>query len=110
MTQLTIATNTIFATGGPFALLAGSTMIVNFNFLGSGSLTTATNKLYRNKNDVSVTKLSSLNATIAGRVVTSALATLDDPGDYQLELQVVDGSVTRKKAIRIFVLKNGVYQ
>ena len=108
MTQLTIANNSIFATGGPFAVLAGSTMIINFNFLGSGTLTSASNKLYRSKEDVTATKLSSSSATISGRVVTTALATLDLAGDYQLEVTVTDGSITRVKAIRIFVLKNGV--
>lgn len=106
--SLHIATNSIFATGGPFAVLAGSTAILNFQFLGSGTLTTATNKLYRNKEDVTATKLSSSNASISGRVVTTALATFDLPGDYQLEVKVVDGSVTKVKAVRFFVLKNGV--
>lgn len=110
MTQLTIATNSIFATGGPFAVLAGATPIVNFNFLGSGTLTTATNKLYRNKEDVTATKLASVNATISGRTVTSAQLTLDVPGDYQLEIKVTDGSVVKVKAVRFFVLKNGVSQ
>lgn len=108
MSQLTIATNTIFATGGPFAVLAGSTLIINFNYLGSGTLTSATNKLYRNKEDVTNTKLSSANATISGRVVTTAEATLDIPGDYQLEVTVTDGDMVRVKAVRIMVLKNGV--
>ncbi len=110
MTQLTIATNSIYATGGPFAVLAGSKVIVNFNFLGTGTIDpSATNKLYRNKADVTATKLSSPNATVSGRVVTTALATFDDPGDYQLEVTVVDGSMTKVKAVRFAVLKNGVF-
>ncbi len=109
MTQLTIATNSIFAIGGPIALLVGSTAIVNFNYLGSGTLLSATNKLYRNKTDLTATKLSSPNATITGRVVTTAVATFDIPGDYQLQVTVTDGSMIRVKAVRFFILKNGVY-
>lgn len=108
MTQLSIATNSIFARGGPLVFLAGSTAIFNFSFLGAGTLTTATNKLYRNKEDVTGSKMSSANGVIAGRTVTSALATLDVPGEYQLELKVVDGSITRVKAVRFSVVKNGV--
>ncbi len=110
MTQLTISTNSIYAVGGPFTLLAGATAIVNYNFLGSGLLTTATNKLYRNQTDVTSTRLASANATINGRIVTTALATFSDPGDYQLEVTVIDGLITRVKAVLFFIRKNGVYR
>ena len=109
MTNLTIATNSIYATGGPFAVLSGSVVIVNFNFLGSGTISSATNKLYRNKADVTADKLSSSNASVSGRVITTALITLNVPGDYQLEVTAVDGSMTKVKAVRFAVSKNGAF-
>ena len=103
-----IASNSIFANPKKFVVLAGSTAIVNFTFIGTGTLSSATNKLYRNKEDVTATKLSSSNAVISGRIVTTALATFDVPGQYQWEVAVTDGSMARKKAVRFDVAKNGV--
>ena len=105
----TISINQIYVNESPLVFLVDSTPIFNFNYLGTGTMTTATNVLYRNKEDVTATGLSSGNATITGRIVTTAQLTLSIPGEYELYVKVFDGAIARRKALRILVRKLGVF-
>jgi hypothetical protein len=104
----TIAINQVYVNESPLVFWVGSTAIFNFNYLGSGTLASPTNALYRNKEDVSATYLSG-STTVSGRVVTSKLCTFSLPGDFELYITVTDGSIIRVKALRILVKKLGVY-
>jgi hypothetical protein len=104
----TIAINQVFVNENPLVFIAGSTPIFNVNWLGTGTLTSAVNTLYRGKEDVSGTKLSG-STSVSGRVQTTKQLTLDIPGEYELYVQVTDGSIVRIKALRILVRKLGVF-
>jgi hypothetical protein len=103
----TIAVNQIYVNESPLVFLAGETPIFNINWLGTGTLSSPVNTLYRKREDLSATKLTG-STTVSGRVQTTKQLTLDIPGDYELYVQVTDGSIVRKKAIRILVKKLGV--
>lgn len=103
-----IATNSVYVNESPFVFIVGATPIFNVNWLGTGTLTTPVNALYRNKEDVSGSKLSG-STTVSGRTQTTKQLTLDIPGDYELYVTVTDGSIARPKAIRIHVRKLGVF-
>ena len=104
----TIAINQVFVNENPMVFLIGSTPIFNFNYLGSGTLTSPTNALYRNKEDVSGTYLTG-STTVSGRVVTTKQCSLTVAGEYELYVTITDGSIARVKALRILVRKLGVY-
>jgi hypothetical protein len=82
--------------------------LFQINWLGTGTLTTPVNTLYRNKEDVSATQLTG-STTVSGRTQTTKQLTLNVPGDYELYVTVTDGSIVRVKAIRIHVRKLGVF-
>jgi hypothetical protein len=103
-----IAINQVFVNESPMVFIVGSTPIFNAVWLGTGTLASPVNTLYRNKEDVSSTLLSG-TTTVSGRVQTSKLATLSIPGEYELYFQVTDGSIVRIKALRILVRKLGVF-
>lgn len=105
MSFQTIATNKIFANESPKAFITGALPIFTWNFLGTGTIYTASYSLYRNKSKV----LDSVAGTIDGRIVTTGVIPLSLAGEYQLEMTITDGSEVRIKACRIFVIKNGVY-
>jgi hypothetical protein len=104
----TIAVNSPYVNESPLVFFVGSTAIFNFNYLGSGTLSSPSNALYRNKEDVSATYLSG-STTVSGRIITTKTATFTLPGDYELYVTVTDGSIVRVKALRILVRKLGVY-
>jgi hypothetical protein len=103
----TIAVNQLYVNENPLVFIVGSTPIMNINWLGTGTLTSPVNTLYRGKEDVSATKLTG-STTVSGRVQTTKQLTLDTPGEYELYIQVTDGSIVRIKAVRILVKKLGV--
>ena len=105
---LTIATNTGYVNESPFVFWVGETASFDVNYLGEGTLSSPTNLLYRNKDDVSGTMLSG-NTTASGRVVTTKVCTFSVAGDYELYVTVSDGGITRTDAIRIFVRKLGIF-
>lgn len=78
------------------------------SWLGSGALSSPTNELYRNKDNVSGTKLTD-STSVSGRSQTTKILTLDIPGDYVLFCSVSDGGNTRIKAVSIKVAKKGVF-
>jgi len=104
----TIAVNQVYVNESPLVFWVGSSPIFNINFAGTGTLTSPINTLYRNKEDVSATYLSG-STTVSGRVLTTKQATFTVPGDYELYIQVTDGSIVRVKAIRLLIRKLGVY-
>jgi hypothetical protein len=104
----TIAVNQTYVNENPLVFWVGSSAIFNINWLGTGTLTSPTNALYRNKEDVSATYLSG-STTVSGRVQTTKLATFTVPGEYEMYFTVTDGSMARVKALRILVKKLGVY-
>jgi hypothetical protein len=104
----TIAVNQIYVNESPLVFWVGSSPIFNVNWAGTGTLASPVNTLYRNKEDVSASYLSG-STTVTGRVLTTKQATFSVPGDYELYIQVTDGSIVRVKAIRILVHKLGVY-
>lgn len=103
----TIAINQIYVNESPLVFLVGSTAIFNINWLGTGTLTSPTNTLYRNKEDVSATYLSG-STTVSGRTQTTKLCTFSVPGEYEMYFTVTDGSIARVKALRLQVRKLGV--
>ncbi len=103
----TIAVNQIYVNESPLVFIVGSTPIFNINWLGTGTLSAPVCTLYRKREDVSATKLTG-STTVAGRVQTTKQLTLDTPGDFELYVQVTDGSIVRIKAVRILVKKLGV--
>ena len=108
--NLTIASNTGYVNESPFVFWQGETAAFNVNYLGVGTLSSPTNTLYRNREDVSGTLLSGSTTVPSGsRTVTTKTATFSIAGDYELYVQVSDGGNTRIDAIRIFVRKLGVY-
>ena len=104
MSNNTIATNTVYVNESPLVFLVGSAPILNFNYLGSGTLATGTYALYRNK-----TSVATGNLTISGRTAVTPAISLTLPGDYELYATITDNSVVRVKAVRIMVRKLGVY-
>jgi hypothetical protein len=104
----TIAVNQVYVNESPLVFIVGSTPIFNINWLGTGTLTSPTNTLYRNKEDVSATYLSG-STTVSQRVQTTKQCTFSVPGEYELYVGVTDGSIIRIKAIRILVRKLGVF-
>lgn len=105
-----IGSNSGYVNESPLVFWAGSICRFNFNYLGTGTMSTPLNYLYRNKEDVSGTKLTdSTSVPTDSRVVTTKILTLDIPGDYELYVKVNDGSNTRVDALKIFVRKLGVY-
>ncbi len=105
---LTLATNTGYVNESPFVFWINETAAFDVNYLGEGTLSSPTNLLYRNKDDVSSTMLSG-STTATGRVVTTKTCTFSVAGDYELYISVSDGGISRTDAIRIFVRKLGVY-
>lgn len=103
----TIAVNQLYVNESPLVFIVGSTPIFNINWLGTGTLTSPVNTLYRKREDISATKLSG-STTVSGRVQTTKQLTLDAAGEYELYVQVTDGSIVRIKAVRILVKKLGV--
>lgn len=103
----TIAINSLYVNENPMSFWVGSAPVFNFNYLGSGTLSSPSNALYRNKEDVSATVLSG-STTVSGRVVTTKVCTFTIPGEYELYVTVTDGSILRVKALRILVRKLGV--
>jgi hypothetical protein len=108
MTYQSIAINSVYVNESPLVFLSGSTPLFQINWLGTGTLTTPVNTLYRNKEDVSATQLTG-STTVSGRTQTTKQLTLNVPGDYELYVTVTDGSIVRVKAIRIHVRKLGVF-
>ena len=104
----TIAVNQIYVNESPLVFIVGSSPVFNVNWLGTGTLTSPVNTLYRNKEDVSATYLTG-STTISGRVQTTKQAAFSVPGEYELYCQVTDGSIIRIKAIRILIRKLGVF-
>jgi hypothetical protein len=104
----TIAINQVFVNENPMVFWIGSSPIFNINWLGSGTLTSPVNTLYRNKEDVSSTYLSG-STTVSGRVQTTKQATFSVAGEYEFYFQVTDGGMVRIKALRILIKKLGVY-
>lgn len=102
-----IAVNSGYVNESPLVFWAGEVVRFQLNYLGTGTLTTPLNYLYRYKEDMA-SKLSDFT-TVSSRVVTTKIMTLDIPGDYELYVKVTDGSNTRIDAIRIYVRKLGVY-
>jgi hypothetical protein len=103
----TIAVNQIYVNENPLVFIVGSTAIFNVNWLGTGTLSSPANTLYRNKEDVSATLLSG-STSVSGRVQTTKLCTFSIPGEYELYCQVTDGALVRIKAVRILIKKLGV--
>lgn len=104
----TIAVNQVYVNESPLVFIVGSTATFNINWLGTSTLSSPVNTLYRKNEDVSGTLLSG-STTVSGRVMTTKLCTFSIPGEYELYVQVVDGSMTRIKAVRILVRKLGVF-
>lgn len=103
----TIAVNQVYVNESPLVFFVGSAPIFNINWLGTGTLSSPTCTLYRKREDVSATYLSG-STTVSGRVQTTKQATFSVAGDYELYVQVTDGSIVRVKAIRILIRKLGV--
>jgi len=104
----TISVNNPYVNESPITLWVGAGGIFNVTWLGTGTLTSPVNALYRNKEDVSATYLSG-STTVTGRVQTTKLATFSLPGEYEMYFTVTDGSIPRVKAVRLLIRKLGVY-
>ncbi len=104
----TIGINNPYVNESPMVYFVGSTHSFDFNYLGSGTLATPVNALYRNKEDVSATYLSG-STTVSGRTVTTKVCTFSLPGEYELYVTVTDNGMVRVKALRILIKKLGVY-
>lgn len=103
-----IAVNTVYVNENPWVFIVGSTPIFNFVFLGTGTLSSPSCRLFRGKEEVA-SKLLGSQADPVGRTVTTKQLNLDTAGDYELYVFVTDGGMVRPKALRIMVRKLGVY-
>lgn len=109
MSNQTVAVNSLFVNETPMVFWEGAAHPFDFVWMGQGTISSATFALYRNKENVSATYLSTTTGTVTGRVVTSGICTFTLPGDYLLLCSAVEGSNTHKKALKILVSKIGVY-
>lgn len=108
MSNQTIAQNTLFVNESPLVFWEGSVHNFNFNFLGTGTIDSATVAWYRGKS-VDNTKLSTTTGTVTGRVVTTGYATMDTPGDHVIYVTIVYGTNSRRVGLKIFVTKLGSF-
>ncbi len=104
-----IAVNSIFVNETPMVFLEGAAHAFNFNYLGTGTIDSATFALYRNKTNVSATALSTTTGAVAGRTISSGLATFSLAGDYMLICSAVSGSDVDKRALKIMITKLGAF-
>jgi len=103
----TIAVNQIYVNENPMVFWVGSQPIFNTTWGGSGTLSSPTCELYYKNTNKSNDNLTG-STSISGRVQTTKQLNLDTPGDWELYMQVTDGSIPRIKALRILVKAKGV--